>query len=53
MKTSQMELDLSDLFWQGRISLLIGPVFVAVCLLAADAIGQFGAGTANTIAVRV
>lgn len=49
-KADLMRRDLSDLFWQGRISLLIGLAFVAVCLLAADAIGQFGAGTANTIA---
>jgi len=42
--------DLKDLFWQGRTSLLIGLAFVALCLLAADAIGQLGAGTAHTIA---
>ena len=42
--------DLSDLFWQGRISLLIGLAFVALCLLMAEFIGQLGTGTAHTIA---
>lgn len=42
--------DLRDLFWQGRISLLIGLAFVALCLLVAEAIGQSGASTAHTIA---
>jgi len=42
--------DLGDLFWQGRISLLIGLAFVALCLLAADGIGKVGVGTAYTIA---
>ena len=42
--------DLSDLFWQGRISLLIGLAFVAVCLVAAEAIGQLGTSSAYTIA---
>lgn len=49
-KTNQVRRDLSDLFWQGRISLLIGVAFVALCLLAADAIGKLGTGTAHTIA---
>lgn len=49
-KADLMRRDLSDLFWQGRISLLIGLAFVAICLLAADAIGQLGAATAHTIA---
>lgn len=42
--------DLRDLFWQGRTSLLIGLAFVALCLLAADLIGESGASTAHTIA---
>jgi hypothetical protein len=42
--------DLRDLFWQGRISLLIGLTFVALCLLVAETIGQSGASTAHTIA---
>lgn len=39
-KADMMRRDLSDLFWQGRISLLIGLAFLALCLLAADTIGQ-------------
>lgn len=42
--------DLCDLFWQGRISLLIGLAFVALCLLVAEAIGQSSTSTARTIA---
>jgi hypothetical protein len=42
--------DLKQLLRQGRVSLLIGLAFVTVCLIAADAIGQFGTGTASTIA---
>ena len=42
--------DLKKLLKQGRVSLLIGLTFVTVCLIAADAIGQFGSGTAFTIA---
>lgn len=49
-KATLVRRDLSDLFWQGRISLLIGLAFVALCLLAADAIGQLGTSTARTIA---
>ena len=49
-KAQRVRRDLSDLFWQGRISLLIGLAFVALCLLAADSIGQLGSGTAHTIA---
>lgn len=42
--------ELSQLLRQGRASLFIGLVFVTVCLLAADAVGQPGSGTAATIA---
>lgn len=49
-KAQRVRRDLSDLFWQGRISLVIGLAFVALCLLAADLIGQLGSGTAHTIA---
>jgi len=42
--------DLKQLLKQGRVSLLIGLTFVIVCLIAADAIGQLGSGTAFTIA---
>lgn len=49
-KADSVRRDLSDLFWQGRTSLLIGLTFVALCLLAADAIGQLGTSTPYTIA---
>lgn len=49
-KADLVRRDLSDLFWQGRTSLLIGLAFVALCLLAADFIGQAGVSTAHTIA---
>ncbi len=49
-KADLVRRDLRDLFWQGRISLLIGLAFVALCLLVAEAIGQAGASTAHTIA---
>lgn len=49
-KANLVRRDLRDLLWQGRVSLLIGLVFVALCLLAAEAIGQAGASTAHTIA---
>ena len=42
--------ELKQLLKQGRISLLIGVTFVTVCLVAADAIGLLGTGTAFTIA---
>ena len=42
--------DLKQLLKQGRVSLLIGMSFVTGCLIAADAIGQLGTGTAVTIA---
>ena len=35
---------------QGRMSLVIGLVFVSLCLFAADAIGNFGTNTGATIA---
>jgi hypothetical protein len=49
-KAELVRRDLRDLFWQGRISLLIGLVFVVLCLFVAEAIGQSGASTAHTIA---
>jgi len=42
--------ELKQLLRQGRISLLIGLVFVMFCLFAADAIGEFGTGSGFTIA---
>lgn len=49
-KADGVRHDLSDLLWQGRTSLVIGLVFVALCLFAADAIGQWGTSTPYTIA---
>lgn len=49
-KADSVRSDLRDLFWQGRTSLLIGLTFVALCLLAADAIGRLGLSTPYTIA---
>lgn len=41
---------LKRLLQQGRMSLSIGFVFVTLCLIAADAIGEFGTHTGFTIA---
>jgi hypothetical protein len=49
-RADMVRRDLRDLFWQGRISLMIGLTFVALCLLAAEMIGKSGASTAHTIA---
>ncbi len=49
-KAGLVRRDVKQLLQQGRVSLLIGLVFVTVCLIAADNIGQFGTGTAYTIA---
>jgi hypothetical protein len=49
-KADCVRRDLSYLFLQGRTSLFIGLTFVALCLLAADAIGQLGTSTPYTIA---
>lgn len=49
-KADLVRRDLRDLFWQGRISLLIGLAFVVLCLFVAEAIGQSGTSTAHTIA---
>ena len=42
--------ELRQLLRRGRASLFIGLAFVAVCLIAADAIAQLGSGSAATIA---
>ncbi|MDT8991372.1 hypothetical protein RQP54_10920 [Curvibacter sp. APW13] len=42
--------ELRDLFWQGRISLLIGLAFLALCLLGAETIAQAGTSNAHAIA---
>jgi hypothetical protein len=41
--------ELRHLLLQGRTSLVIGLAFLALCLLAANAIGQFTSGTVLTI----
>ncbi len=41
--------ELHQLLFQGRISLVIGLAFLALCLLAANAIGEFASGTVLTI----
>ncbi|HEY0664893.1 MAG TPA: hypothetical protein VGD24_02390 [Gallionella sp.] len=42
--------ELKQLLWQGRISLVIGVLFVSLCLLAADLIGNLGSGAGYHIA---
>ncbi len=49
-KADLVRRDLQDIFWQARISLLIGLAFAALCLFVAEAIGQSGTSTAHTIA---
>ncbi len=49
-KANLVRGELSQLLMQGRASLVIGLVFVTLCLLAADRVGQPGSGTAATIA---
>jgi len=49
-KSKLVRGELNQLLRQGRASLVIGLAFVTVCLLAADAVGQPGSGTAATIA---
>ena len=49
-KAHRVRGELRLLLRQGRASLVIGLVFVTLCLLAADAVGQPGSGTAGTIA---
>lgn len=41
--------DLADLLWQGRLSLLIGCVFVAGCILLADFLRTHGSGPTTAI----
>lgn len=41
--------EFNQLMVQGRMSLMIGLAFLALCLLAADAIGKFATGTSRTI----
>ena len=49
-QAEQMRNALKQLLQQGRMSLVIGLVFVTLCLLAADAIGKLGTLPGSTIA---
>lgn len=49
-KATAVRRDLRELFRVGRTSMVIGLIFVSLCLLGADTIGQLGSGTAHTIA---
>jgi hypothetical protein len=49
-KAEQTRSALKHLLRQGRVSLVIGVVFVTLCLLAADAIEKLGTHTGSTIA---
>ncbi len=49
-KAELVRRDFKQLLRRGRTSLLIGIVFVSVCLIAADIIGKFGSSTVFTIA---
>lgn len=49
-KAERARITLKNFLRQGRLSLLIGLVFVSLCLVAADAIGNFGTNTGLTIA---
>ncbi len=49
-KAERRRLDLKNLLRRGRMSLAIGVLFVTLCLLAADAIGKYGANTGFSIA---
>jgi len=41
--------DLTDLLWQGRLSLLIGCCFVAACILSADLLRTHGSGATTAV----
>lgn len=49
-KAEQTRKALKHLLQQGRMSLVIGILFVSLCLLAADVIGQFGDHAGSSIA---
>lgn len=48
-RTKNARSALSELLWQGRISLLIGCCFVAVCVLLADLLRTHGSGALTAI----
>ena len=49
-KAERTRSTLKHFLQQGRVSLVIGIVFVSLCLIAADAIGKLGIHTGATIA---
>jgi hypothetical protein len=49
-KAERTRMELRHLLKQGRISLLIGLVFVSLCLVAADTIDKLGSHTGTSIA---
>lgn len=49
-KAERTRKNLKYFLQQGRISLIIGIVFVAICLIAADTIGKLGTNTGTIIA---
>lgn len=49
-KVERTRRALKQFLQQGRLSLVIGIVFVTLCLVAADAIGSLGNNTGSTIA---
>lgn len=44
-KSQLKQRELNHLMWQGRVSLAIGIAFLALCLLIAEAMATFAAGT--------
>lgn len=44
-KAAHIRTELQHLLQEGRVSLLIGVVFLSLCLLASQAIGQYAGGT--------
>lgn len=49
LRAQSTRADLSDLLWQGRLSLVIGCAFVAICMLLADLLRTHGGGPLNAI----
>jgi len=48
-KAELVRREVAQLLRQGRISLAIGLAFLALCLIAANALGGFASGTALTV----
>jgi hypothetical protein len=48
-KSELARRELNQLMWQGRVSLVIGLAFLALCLLVADALAKLATGTFFTI----